>query len=592
MQLKPATHGQVLAFVWRYVKSHKLLLSAMITALLMRTGFMLVQPFFYRELVDSIVESPGVSAEIMRHVFLMGGFGVLCGMAGLTCLEFSSYLLANIETRVMRETHSDVFAHVQRLSTQFHVNAFAGATSRKITRGTSGVENILDSMWFNFLPLALAMLGFFGALWYLSPIMGVAVLVCMLVYIPISVGQNLYLMRFTRWTDRQDTRVTASLIDSIVGHAAVKTFSAEGREDQRHGGVIDEWRKRALKTWHISTCTAWTHSMLMMFIEGVLLATAIWLWYRGTFTPGSFVVVFFFVGMLWGYMRDIGRQVRTYLHNVAHAEEMVGLYHTPAEVADKKSATKLHVPKGAIALRNVTFSYDQSSGPIFKDLTLDIEAGEKIALVGHSGGGKSTFVKILQRLYDIQAGRILIDGQDIVEVTQGSLREEIGLVPQDPILFHRTLSENIAYGKPSATQSEIISAAKKAHAHEFISSLPREYETLVGERGVKLSGGERQRVAIARAILADTPILILDEATSSLDSMSEKYIQEALLNLMEGRTTIAIAHRLSTIKHVDRILVFEDGKIVEEGNHASLTRRKGSVYRSLYELQAGGFIGE
>lgn len=591
MQLKPATHGQVLAFVWRYVRRHKVLLSAMITGLLMRTGLMLVQPFFYRELVDSIVESPGVSAEIMQHAFLMGGLGVLCGMSGLTFLEISSYLLANIETRAMKEAHSDVFARVQRLSTHFHVNAFAGATSRKISRGTSGIENILDSMWFNFLPLALAMFGFFGALWYLSPIMGVAVLICMIVYIPIAVGQNLYLMRFTRWTDRQDTRVTASLIDSIVGHAAVKTFSTEKYEDQRHGGVIDEWRKRALKTWHISTYTAWTHSMLMMIIEGVLLSVAIWLWYRGTFTPGSFVVVFFFVGMLWGYMRDIGRQVRTYLHNVAHAEEMVGLYHMPIEVADKKNAMKLRVPKGAIALRSVTFAYEKSSGPIFEDLNLDIEAGEKIALVGHSGGGKSTFVKILQRLYDLSEGRILIDGQDIAEVTQGSLREEVGLVPQDPILFHRTLAENIAYGKPGASQSEIIAAAKKAHAHEFITNLPKKYETLVGERGVKLSGGERQRVAIARAILADTPILILDEATSSLDSMSEKYIQEALLALMEGRTTIAIAHRLSTIKHVDRILVFEDGKIVEEGSHSSLIRKKDGVYRGLYELQAGGFIG-
>lgn len=560
--------------------------------LLAAVGLGLVQPFFYKAVVDLAVEHSVIGFEIFQYAILMVCLGVLCGIGHISCNEISYYFLADVELKVMKDAHVDVFSHVQRLSTKFHVNAFAGATARKIGRGTDSLERIMDLLWFNFLPLIVSILGFAIILFWFAPIIGVAVLLSMSVYIPLAIGINLILLRYNRRTDRQDTRVTASLVDAITGNATVKSFSGEFREDGRHDSVIGEWMHRALTAWHIASIIGWFLSTLMMAIEFILLSLAVWLWYKGEFTAGSFVVVSFYVGRLWGYMREIGRWTRDYLKSIAHAEEMVGLYQMPLEIDDKSGAIPLKVLRGAIAFRDVTFSYDGGATPVFKDLTLDIEAGEKIALVGHSGGGKSTFVKILQRLYDLQEGRILIDGQDIAEVTQGSLREEVGLVPQDPILFHRTLSENIAYAKPYASQTEIIGAAKKAHAHEFISGLPKKYETLVGERGIKLSGGERQRVAIARAILADTPILILDEATSSLDSLSEKYIQEALLALMEGRTTIAIAHRLSTIKHVDRILVFENGKIVEEGSHAKLIRKKDGVYRGLYELQAGGFIGE
>ena len=228
--------------------------------------------------------------------------------------------------------------------------------------------------------------------------------------------------------------------------------------------------------------------------------------------------------------------------------------------------------------------------PLYKDFSIHIRSGEKVALVGHSGSGKSTFVKLLQRLHDIQGGEIRVDDQNIADVTQSSLRQTIALVPQDPILFHRTLADNIAYAKPDASEDEIIAASKKAYAHEFIKALPQGYETLVGERGIKLSGGERQRVAIARAILSDAPILILDEATSSLDSISEHYIQMALKELMKGRTTITIAHRLSTIKDVDRILVFDQGHVVEQGTHAELLENPNSHYKELYEMQVLGLI--
>lgn len=274
------------------------------------------------------------------------------------------------------------------------------------------------------------------------------------------------------------------------------------------------------------------------------------------------------------------------LHGVIHL-----LKETP-EIKSEATLTDLNIQRGEIRFDHVDFTYPEKSSPIFTNFSIHIKAGERIALVGHSGGGKTTFIRLLQCLYPIQKGRIFIDGQDIAHGTRHSLRSAIALVPQDPILFHRTLKENIAYAKPDATDAEIFAAARKAHIEDFILNLPEQYNTLVGERGVKLSGGERQRIAIARAILANRPILILDEATSSLDSESERAIQDALLSLTHGRTSIMIAHRLSTILDADRILVFDAGKIVEQGSHAELVNIKGGVYANLYKLQSGGFIAE
>jgi ATP-binding cassette subfamily B protein len=271
-------------------------------------------------------------------------------------------------------------------------------------------------------------------------------------------------------------------------------------------------------------------------------------------------------------------------------EDVVYFWKTDIAVKDKPNAATLIRGKGDIVFDNINFAYKNQGDPLYKNFSIHIASGEKVALVGHSGSGKSTFVKLLQRLHDIQGGEIRVDDQNIADVTQSSLRQAVALVPQDPILFHRTLADNIAYAKPEATQEEIIDAAKKAYAHDFIEGLPQGYNTLVGERGIKLSGGERQRVAIARAILSDAPILILDEATSSLDSISEHYIQMALKELMKGRTTITIAHRLSTIKDVDRILVFDQGRVVEQGNHAKLLENPESHYKKLYEMQVLGLV--
>jgi ATP-binding cassette, subfamily B, bacterial len=611
--IRPATHYHILAFLWPIMRKRIVVLLIMVAMMILGIVLGLLQPFFYKEAIDTLAETGVHDLSALRHSLLMVFWGVLLGMAFLTLHELSALLLAGIDAFVMSEAHEKVFAHVQHLSTNFHNNTFAGSTIRKIGRGTDAIENMLDRMWFDFFPLFITLIGIIIILFVIAPVLGFVVIVATIIYAPISIFLSLRFAAFQEWTDRQDTRVTASMVDAITGNASVKAFSAERREEARHYGVLSEWRQRAVKTWRYGNVTSWIQFMLMMLIELVLLSFAVWLWYRGEFTAGSFLLIYFYMGRLWGHLQNIGRNVRQYLQASAHLQEMVGLYHLPCGVADRAHAVQLTVINGAIAFRNVTFAYPSTHSPaadvpragfptmkveeersrnIFQNFSVDIESGEKIALVGHSGGGKSTFVKLLLRLYDLDSGRIMIDGQNIAAVKQESLRRSIGLMPQDPLLFHRSIAENISYGKPGASSGDIEHVAKLAHAHEFIRSLPQGYDTLVGERGVKLSGGERQRVAIARAILAATPILILDEATSSLDSLSEKYIQEALDVLMRGRTTIVIAHRLSTIKKVDRILVIEDGKIVEEGSHGALIRKKDGVYKRFYDLQAGGFIGE
>ncbi|MDO8649088.1 MAG: ABC transporter ATP-binding protein [Candidatus Peregrinibacteria bacterium] len=590
--MSKVTHTDVLKFVWRYARQHLVLLCCMVVVLLLSTALQLIQPFFYKEVVDTIASSNIRDSAALSYAVRMVILGALFGAVHLLLHELAARMLGWIETRIMHRAHSDVYAHVQRLSTQFHVNAFAGATSRKIGRGTDAIETIMDRTWFNFLPLMIMTVGFMLILSFFAPLIGLAIVGGILVYAPVSIALNLYMARYHSWTDQQDTHVTASLVDSITGNAVVKAFGAEEREEARHGKVLTEWQSRLWTTWKLGNIVTWTQFMLLIVIELALMLLSVYLWYRGEFTPGSFIVVTIYIGRLWGFLYDIGQNVRNYLRAVAHAEEMIGLAQMPLGVADAPNAPPLSVPQGSIAFEDVSFGYENKVSRVFDHFSVAIQPGERVALVGHSGGGKSTFVKLLLRLYDVTEGRITIDGQNIDVVTQESLRTSIGLVPQDPILFHRSIAENIRYAKSNATQDEIIEAAKHAHAHEFIQDLPFGYDTLVGERGVKLSGGERQRVAIARAIIADTPILILDEATSSLDSQSEKYIQDALHYLMQGRTTIVIAHRLSTIKQADRILVIEDGRIVEQGPHSELVKKEGGLYRDFYELQAGGFIGE
>ncbi len=330
-------------------------------------------------------------------------------------------------------------------------------------------------------------------------------------------------------------------------------------------------------------------SLAVGVFEIVIMGTSVELWHRGLITAGVIVLVQAYVVFSFHIVWTISKNIVRVSVALSDAQEMVTLLDQPPDVQDVLNPEPVRMSEGSIAINDITFQYNGGRADILKNLSLTIPAGQKMALVGHSGAGKSSIVKLFLRFVDVREGSITIDGQHIAHITQHELRQRIAYVPQDPALFHRSLRDNIAYAKPTASIEEVVRAAQRAHAHEFIEALPHGYDTLVGERGVKLSGGERQRIAIARALLKDAPIVILDEATSSLDSISERHIQAAFDTLMEGRTTIVIAHRLSTIQHMDRIIVLEDGGIVEDGTHAELLAHN-CVYADLWNSQVGGFI--
>ncbi|HLD71354.1 MAG TPA: ABC transporter ATP-binding protein [Candidatus Peribacteraceae bacterium] len=582
----------VLRFLWSYSKKHLGMLILMLCLQILSTAGALAQPFFYKNAIDAIANGNPGDPVVVRYAMTMLAIGIAVAVAFLVLDQLSHLVLAWVESRIMRSVWTDVFSKVQQLSTSFHVNEFAGATSRKIGRGVDTIEGVLDRIWMNFFPAIILIIGLLSVLWFYAPLIGVAMLIGIILFTVLSVSLNLYLAKFYTWTDEQDTRVSANMVDSIAANSLVKSFSSERHEDARHDRGVAEWQKRQWTSWNISTWFLLIQFIFLLMLELVVILLAVYLWSTGRFTVGGFIIVIFYVMQLWNRLLDIGRNTREFLKARSHCEEMIQLAERPLLVHDTVDAESLLVNKGEVRFENVRFQYERATKPIFSGLSVTIRPGEKVALVGHSGGGKSSFVKLLMRLYDVNDGAVTIDGQNVKYFTQQSLRSSIGLVPQDPILFHRTIAENIAYGKPDATMEEIERAAKLSHAYEFISTLPQKYDTLVGERGIKLSGGERQRVAIARAILADKPILVLDEATSSLDSLSEQYIQEALGTLMDGRTSIVIAHRLSTIKKADRILVIEHGQIIEEGSHTELLTKENGIYRQLFELQAGGFIGE
>src|SRR6266403_1159237 len=398
-----------------------------------------------------------------------------------------------------------------------------------------------------------------------------------------------YIAPAARVSNAWDTKVGGTLADALTCNAVVKSFGAEAREDGRLARVIGRWRTRVRRTWLRYNYTSTAQLAVLLCFRGSVIGGAILLWIAGRASPGDVTYVLTSYYIIHAYLRDVGMHINNLQRSVNDMEELVAIHSEPIGIADAPDAKPIDIQGGRIVFDQVTFHYGGHPVPLYNGLSVDIRAGERVGLVGRSGSGKTTFVKLVQRLYDVSSGRILIDGQDIAEATQQSLRSQIAIVQQDPVLFHRTLAENIAYGRPGASMAAIEQAARLANAHEFILRLPNGYGTLVGERGVKLSGGERQRVALARAFLADAPVLILDEATSSLDSESEGLIQQAMERLMKGRTSIVIAHRLSTVRSLDRILVFDRGEIVEQGTHAALATRTGGIYRGLFERQATEF---
>jgi ATP-binding cassette subfamily B protein len=398
-----------------------------------------------------------------------------------------------------------------------------------------------------------------------------------------------YKLKYDLQRSEAETATSGLLADTVSNNFNIKLFNGYIYESEAYGNLSEVLHKIRKFTWDMGAVFYGAQSFLMLVFEILIYYLAVRWWQRDLLTVGDFVLIqsylFSAVMMVW----DFGRIMTRVYERLAEAEEMTEILSLPHGVVDNPKAKKLKIKSGGIRFEEVGFRYEEGE-KVVKDFNLEVKPGQMVALVGLSGSGKSTLAKLLLRLYDVDEGRILVDGQNIAKVSQESLRKNISLVPQDPILFHRSLMENIRYGRFEASDKEVIGAAKLAYCDGFISKLKDGYQSMVGDRGIKLSGGERQRVAIARAILKNSPILVLDEATSSLDSESEKYIQKSLNNLMKGKTVIVIAHRLSTIKRADRIVVISDKKIVEDGNHNQLIKAKSGIYKKLWKIQVGGFI--
>jgi ATP-binding cassette subfamily B protein len=510
------------------------------------------------------------------------------------CVQWASRRLFGIsivlfESRTMHDLALTAFDYLIRHSQQFFASQFAGTLTRRVSKYLAAFETLFDSTAMTFTPTLVYVVGAIIVLSQRSLPLGIGLAVWSIVFFTfqIIVSQLRQPIRVKR--AEADSRMVGGLADAITNQHAITLFANVRHEFGLFSDLVRKWREATNRSWLVDEYIWAGQGLLIIMIQIGLLYGALQLWLSGKIMIGDFVLIQVYVLGIIDNLFGVNRELRRIYDAVADAGEMVEILKTAHEIQDGPGAKNLRVENAAITFDAVHFAYASKNDSVLHDLSIRIRGGERVGLVGKSGAGKSTITKLLLRTYDLQSGTIRIDDQDISKVTQDSLHEAIAVVPQESILFHRTLSENIAYGKIDAAQEEIERAAKLASAHEFISELPQGYDTLVGERGVKLSGGERQRVAIARAILKNAPILVLDEATASLDSESEVAIQKALHELMIGKTVIAIAHRLSTLREMDRIIVLDKGNIVEEGNHEELLKQSG-IYADLWKHQAGGFL--
>ncbi|UVO50910.1 ABC transporter ATP-binding protein/permease [Sphingomonas sp. SUN019] len=585
--LRVSVLRKVLAFTFHLWGRTPRLAIACATAMTLATVTEVFVPLYAGRMIDAV--NDGATDAAVHAFTLIAALSLT--MVALRHLGW--WAIVPMTLGMMRDVTQESFARVQRLSTDWHANSFSGSTVRRITRGMWSLDTLNDVLLLSLLPSLTVLAGTVILLALHWPILGLVMLVGAVAYIALTVGlATRVLAPIARLSNQWDTKIGGVLADAIGTNAVVKAFGGEAREERRLAWTVAKWRRRTRRTWMAFTYAGTGQLTLLWVMRIAVTGGALWLWSQGRASAGDVAYVVTSYLVLGGYLRDIGQHIHMLQRSVNEMEELVQLHDEPLGVADRADARPIRIERGAIRFERVTFRYAGQDRALYDALDVTIPAGERVGLVGQSGSGKTSFVKLIQRLHDVDSGRVTIDGQDVAHATQASLRSQVAIVPQEPVLFHRTLAENIGYGRPDATLAEIEQAARLANAHDFIMRLPKGYRTLVGERGVKLSGGERQRVAIARAFLVDAPILILDEATSSLDSQSEAAIQQAMERLIVGRTAIVIAHRLSTVRALDRILVFDHGRIVEDGAHDALLTAGDGHYRRLFERQAGAPMAE
>lgn len=503
--------------------------------------------------------------------------------------RIASFTINFFESKSIVDLSRQCFDYLQKHSFSYFSNNFPGSIVKKHKSFVNTFEFLIDQLFFEIVPGIVSVIVMVFVLARVNVFLGLGMLGWVIIFLLINWWFTKYKLKYDIKRSEAETATSGLLSDTVSNNINIKLFNGYIYESDTYGNLSENLHKIRKFTWDMGAIFYGFQSFLMLVLEVSIMYFSIRLWQKDMLTVGDFVLIqsylFSAVMLVW----DFGRVITKIYERLADAEEMTVILNLPHQIVDSKEAKKLKVKLGEIRFEDVSFKYEDGQD-VVKNLNLTIKDGQTVALVGLSGSGKSTITKLLLRLYEVSSGRILVDNQDIAQVTQESLRNNISLVPQDPILFHRSLMENIRYGRVESTDEEVIKAARLAYCDEFITQLKDGYNAMVGDRGIKLSGGERQRVAIARAILKNAPILVLDEATSSLDSESEKYIQKSLINLMKNKTVLIIAHRLSTIKKADRIVIISNKKIVEDGTHADLVNNKKGIYRKLWDIQVGGFI--
>jgi ABC-type transport system involved in Fe-S cluster assembly fused permease/ATPase subunit len=571
----------MLPFLWEFRGRALFALSCLVLSKVANVGV----PLVLKEIVEYFErarDEPLLMATVLP-VSLLFAYGLLKLGASLFN-ELRDVVFAKVRYRAMRRLSTRVLEHLHRLSLRFHLDRKTGAVSRDLERGTRSVSQILNYMAFSILPIMVefTLVAFILVRDY-APVFALAMFGSVVVYILVTFAITEWRMDFRHYMNRLDSEANTQAFDSLINYETVKYFGNEDMELRRYDGTLSEWEEWAVKSQ--------TSMSLLNLGQGSVIALGVslvmYLAMRGVAMGeigiGDLVLLNAFLLQLFiplGFLGIVYRQIK---YSLADMDLILKLLESEPEIRDAPDATPLEISGGEVRFEGVDFGY-QPERLILHDLDLDVPAGGNIAVVGHSGAGKSTLARLIYRFYDVNAGRITIDGQDIRGLTQESLRAAIGIVPQDTVLFNQTIRYNIAYGRPDASQAEVERAAEMAHIRDFIEELPDGWETVVGERGLKLSGGEKQRVAIARAILKNPRILIFDEATSSLDSRTEQAIQETLAEVAAQHTTLVIAHRLSTVVDADRILVMSSGRVIESGTHAQLLAA-GGVYREMWDLQ-------
>jgi ATP-binding cassette, subfamily B, bacterial len=548
-----------------------------------------IAPLFVSKLLFHIANG---SATISTTIGLLIGYAIILFLGDVLMVRISIGLAFITERRMQISVDQRVFDHMTRKSLTYHSNRMSGGLVSDKTKLFGSIERFWDVLIFSVVPIVLTITSVCIALififWQFAIILAVLSVV---IGFAISRAQ-LKIAPLSRAVSEKGSKTTAYFADTVSNVSSVKAFAGEESESRAYAGLLKDWRKASIREMKGVLLMTGSFSVLMAILNSLAFLTAIIATQTHLASIGVVYLVINYTLNIVAQLWNISSITRGYNRIIGDAAPMIQALDEPIDLTDPRDAKKLVIGKGAITFSHVDFTHSENSEALFNDFSLTIKAGEKVGLVGESGSGKTSLTRLLLRFSDVDGGEISIDGQSIADVSQADLHRSIAYVAQEPALFHRSLKENIAYGNPGATLEQVKQAAELAHATEFIDDLPQGYDTLVGERGIKLSGGQRQRVAIARAILKNAPILVLDEATSALDSRSEKLIQDALTELMKGRTSIVIAHRLSTIAKLDRIIVMDHGQIIEDGTHQELLKNKNGMYASLWKHQSGGFLEE